>query len=474
MFLDYYGFIEQPFGVTPDPRFLHLGQQHREALASLIYGTEMNRGFLLLIAPPGMGKTSLLFHFLEALRNKARTAFLFQTARHPHDLMRYLLAEIGLDASSKDLPEMHAMLNGVLTDEMRAGRRFVLVIDEAQNLSEEALEFVRLLSNFETPWAKLLQIVLSGQLQLGECLARPSMWQLRQRVSSFIRLKPFTTKETGEYIDHRLWVAGYEGRALFDTGAKALIAESSCGIPRNINNLSFQSLSIACALGKRQVDSSVVREAISDLAIETLFQGSERRSVISSDRDPRTYSPSPPASSPNEPPTPSRWPSRIGAVIASSVAVLLLGFVSGALWKAAAPPSQFGVTPSVEAAAFSAPSRLTRAPETIPAQSAPSHAKDAVDPGASAPLKLRRISLGARVLTVRIEQGVTLRHLCLLYLDRFDPRTLAEILALNPRVIDPNHIEAGQSLRLPLYLGRKSAAGSVTIDSTPKSSEESP
>src|SRR5579863_3562790 len=133
--LEHFGLIEQPFGVTPDPRFLHLGPKHREALASLVYGTEMNRGFLALTAPPGMGKTSLLFHYLEGLRGRARTAFLFHHAQNPRDLMRYLLSDLGLDASGKDLPEMHEMLNQVLTEEMHAGRRLILVVDEAQNLS---------------------------------------------------------------------------------------------------------------------------------------------------------------------------------------------------------------------------------------------------------------------------------------------------------------------------------------------------
>ena len=135
-FLDYWGLNEQPFGVTPDPRFLYLGTQHRQALAALNYGTELNRGFLTLIAKPGMGKTSLIFQYLAGLRNKARTAFLFQTIGDARDLMCYLLADLGLDGAGKDLPEMHSILNQVLMEEMRAGRRLVLVIDEAQNLDE--------------------------------------------------------------------------------------------------------------------------------------------------------------------------------------------------------------------------------------------------------------------------------------------------------------------------------------------------
>src|ERR1700693_2812665 len=129
LFLEYYGLIEQPFGVTPDLRFLYLGPKHRQALDVLNFGTELNRGFLTLIAKPGMGKTSLLFHYLEGLRDKARTVFLFQTDGDATELMRYVLAEIGLDGKGMDLPEMRAVLSQVLMSEMRAGRRFVLVID---------------------------------------------------------------------------------------------------------------------------------------------------------------------------------------------------------------------------------------------------------------------------------------------------------------------------------------------------------
>src|ERR1700737_2050308 len=237
MFLEHYGLSEQPFGVTPDPRFLYLGPKHRQALAALNYGTESSRGFLTLIAHPGMAKTSLLFNYLEGLRNKARAVFLFQTYGDSRDLMSYMLSDLGLDGTGKDLPEMPSILNQVLTEEMRSGRRFVLVIDEAQNLTERVLESGRLLSNFQTPWMKLMQVVLAGQPQLAQRLANPSMAQLKQRISFAIRIEPLTGEEVAAYVDHRLWVAGYKGTSLFSIGARALLAEHSQGIPRIINNM---------------------------------------------------------------------------------------------------------------------------------------------------------------------------------------------------------------------------------------------
>ena len=262
LFLDYYGLNEQPFGVTPDLRFLYLGAKHRGALDTLNYGTELNRGFLTLIAKPGMGKTSLLFHYMEGLRDRARTVFLFQTDGDSTDLMRYLLVELGLDGTGMDLPEMRAVLSQVLMGEMQAGRRFVLVIDEAQNLDEKVLESIRLLSNFETPWMKLMHIVLAGQPQLAERLAMPSMAQLRQRVSYAIRIEPFTREEVDLYINHRLWVAGYNGSPLFSIGARALIAERSEGIPRNINNICFCAMSFAWAMKRKAVDRDTMSEVL--------------------------------------------------------------------------------------------------------------------------------------------------------------------------------------------------------------------
>src|SRR5271169_3463401 len=270
MFLEYYKLAEQPFGVTPDSRFLYLGPKHREALASLVYGTESNRGFLALIARPGMGKTSLLYHYLSYLRDKARTAFIFRTDCDSREFIRHLLIDLGMDVAGMDLPAMHDSLNRLLTEEMRAGRRFVLVIDEAQNLDEKVLESIRLLSNFETPWTKLMQIVLAGQPQLADRLASPTMAQLRQRISMVIRIEPLTHQEVNAYIDHRLWIAGCEKPAFLTVGARKLIADHSEGIPRNINNLCFNAMSLGCALKRKTIDRDIINDVIADLDLESL------------------------------------------------------------------------------------------------------------------------------------------------------------------------------------------------------------
>jgi general secretion pathway protein A len=267
MFLKFFGLREQPFGVTPDPRFLYLSPAHREALASLYYGIETGRGFLALIAKPGMGKTTLLFHLLEKFRTTARTAFLFQTQCTSREFMRFLLAELGYETGDQDFVRMHEEFNRHLLKEARAGNRFIVVVDEAQNLDASVLETIRLLSDFETPRAKLLQIVLAGQPELADKLASRHLAQLRQRVSLLNGLQALSAEETRNYIQHRLRVAGYQGDNLFTAQAMATITNFTEGVPRNINNFCFNALSLAFAMRQPSVDSAIVQEVISDLDI---------------------------------------------------------------------------------------------------------------------------------------------------------------------------------------------------------------
>src|ERR1700722_19016260 len=267
MYEKYFGLREQPFGVTPDPRFLYLSAAHREALASLYYGIEANRGFLGLIAKPGMGKTTILFHLLEKFRSSAKTAFLFQTQCNSREFMRFLLAELGYDSGDQDFVKMHEEFNQHLLREAKAGNRFIVVVDEAQNLDPSVLETIRLLSDFETPQAKLLQIVLAGQPELADKLASRNLAQLRQPISLVSSLNPFSPEETSKYIQHRLRVAGYEGGSIFTPQAMAETAEFTEGIPRNINNFCFNAMSLACAVRERTIDTGIVREVISDLDI---------------------------------------------------------------------------------------------------------------------------------------------------------------------------------------------------------------
>jgi general secretion pathway protein A len=272
MFLDYYRLHEQPFGVTPDPRYTYFTSTHREALASLAYALEIGSGFAVLVAKPGMGKTTLLFRLLDYLQDKARTVFVFHTQCNSVDLMRYILADMKIKYSGKDLVEMHALLNDALLSEARLGRSVVVAIDESQNLSHDVLETIRLLSDFETPRRKLLQIILCGQPQLGHKLAHPDLVQLRQRITVLCKLTPLSLQEVNGYIAHRLQVAGHSGTHLFTPEAVQLIYAESRGIPRVINTLCSGALSIGCALGRSRIGAEVVQEVLADLSVDALIE----------------------------------------------------------------------------------------------------------------------------------------------------------------------------------------------------------
>jgi N-acetylmuramoyl-L-alanine amidase/type II secretory pathway predicted ATPase ExeA len=267
MFLDFFHLREQPFGVTPDPAYLYATRTHCEALDSLTEGILGGRGFLALIAEPGLGKTTLLYQVLEGLRDTARAAFLFQTQCNSREFFQYLLSELGVDSTGMGLVAMHVKLNEMLFAEMLAGRRFVLIVDEAQNLDDGVLETIRLLSNFETSNTKLLQIVLAGQPQLAEKLEQKRMVQLLQRITVVKHLEPLSPEETAGYIGHRLKVAGYCGEDLFEPEALALVAERSQGVPRNINRICFNALLEAHAQGRHTVSPDIVERANRKLGV---------------------------------------------------------------------------------------------------------------------------------------------------------------------------------------------------------------
>jgi type II secretory pathway predicted ATPase ExeA len=262
--LDFYQLKEQPFGVTPNPEFLYLGDQYREALASLVYGMRAGRGFHALIAPPGLGKTTLLFRFVTHFRNANKCVFLFNTLCSPREFLRSVISDLDIGTPGQDLADMQSQLNEFLVRTAQEGKEFILVIDEAQNLTDDVLEMVRLLSDFETPRRKLMHIVLAGQPQLETKLSQAQLTQLRQRISLISWLKPLDREQVHQYVEWRLRVAGSVDGKVFQPDALDLIAAHSGGIPRNINNLCFHALSLGYAKGKAKITREVVGEAIAD------------------------------------------------------------------------------------------------------------------------------------------------------------------------------------------------------------------
>jgi general secretion pathway protein A len=274
-FLSFYGLSGQPFDVTPDPEYLFLSPTHREALTSLAQGIQNVRGFMTLIAEPGLGKTTLLNKLMEDLRDSARIVFLFQTQCDSRELLRYLLHELDVENAGMDIVAMHKALNEILFQEMLQGRRFVLIVDEAQNLRDSVLETIRLLSDFETTHTKLIQIVLAGQPRLADTLLRPNHLQLRQRIAILTNLKPMSAGETAQYIGHRLQTAGSSGNPIFSLDALTLIAEQSKGNPRIINNLCFNALLLGYTEGSSPIGSDMVRRVVAKSDLASLVQSGQ-------------------------------------------------------------------------------------------------------------------------------------------------------------------------------------------------------
>jgi len=265
MYCEFYQMRERPFSVTADPKFLYLNARYREALASLHYGITQRKGFITLIGEAGTGKTTLLKKLLDDLDSKTRTVFVFNTNVSFDEILEYIFAEFDLPTHNGKRLYMLQRLNGFLLEELRNGRNVALLIDEAQDLDYSVLEDLRLLSNLETAKEKILQIVLSGQPELGQKLANPGLRQLRQRIAINCRLLPLAREEITQYIGSRLTAAGGTDPHLFTRDAEERIYEISTGIPRLVNIVCDNALVIGYALGKKRITADVVSEAAADL-----------------------------------------------------------------------------------------------------------------------------------------------------------------------------------------------------------------
>jgi general secretion pathway protein A len=274
VYTEYYGLDEKPFALLPDPRFLYLGSSHREALAHLLYGIEEGEGFIEVIGQVGTGKTTLCRTLLDRVGHDVDVAFIFNPSRTELELLTAINREFGLPTTGKDRGELMEELNEFLIKGKAAGRRMLLVIDEAQNLAPELLEQVRLLSNMETEREKLLQIVLIGQPELEENLAKSELRQLRQRITVRWNLKPFDRAECEEYVQHRLRVAGRRtGRPLFTPRAMRLLYRESAGIPRLVNALCDRALLAGYAATKDRIDTKCVQAAARELSARPRARG---------------------------------------------------------------------------------------------------------------------------------------------------------------------------------------------------------
>ncbi len=275
MYCEHYGFVRRPFEMTPDPSFLYLGEAHREGLATLVYGVQSGKGFVLLTGEVGTGKTTLLHALLAQLDSSTASAFIFNPKLSPLDFFEMLFQEYGIEKKCSSKAEYLISLNEYLIERLANNEPTLLIVDEAQNLSPEMLEEIRLLSNLETPTSKLIQIILVGQPELKEMLSRPELRQLRQRIALRHHLRPFNAREMVEYVHERLAKAGYTGKPLFNrSGLKALFGASE-GIPRVINNLCDAALLQGYARELPIIDGKVIREVAATLALTEPGQDDE-------------------------------------------------------------------------------------------------------------------------------------------------------------------------------------------------------
>jgi general secretion pathway protein A len=269
MYESYFGFSEKPFNLTPDPKYLYLSPRHTEAAAHLEFGRRERGGFIVITGEVGTGKTTLARDFVSHLPPNTASAVVLYPALSAVELLRSILDDLHVTASGPSLKDQVDALHRYLLTARQEGKDVVLLIDEAQDLRADVLEQVRLLSNLETDTEKLIQIVLIGQSELRDLLARPSLRQLAQRVTARYHLEALTRTETEEYVQHRLAVAGGRGRVSFTSGALTALHSLSRGIPRLVNLIADRALLAGFVRNSREIHAGMVREAAKEVLAAT-------------------------------------------------------------------------------------------------------------------------------------------------------------------------------------------------------------
>ncbi|MBM4143417.1 MAG: ATPase [Lentisphaerae bacterium] len=265
MYLDFYGLREQPFNLTSDPSFLYLSRQHAEALDQITYGINQRKGFVEMTGEVGAGKTTVCKAMLERLDPSCSTAFVINSDLPELELLEAILDDFGLSVPHWSKIGMLRALMNFLLEEAERGRNVAVILDEAQNLVPSSLEMIRLLSNLETNKEKLFQIVLVGQPELSHKLTFPELRQIRQRISVRCRLSPLSGEEVGNYIRHRLRVAGDSGAVDFTADAIQGISDFSSGIPRLINVVCDKALLLGFVMETRTITGQHIDQCILEI-----------------------------------------------------------------------------------------------------------------------------------------------------------------------------------------------------------------
>jgi len=282
MYEQYHNLQEKPFNLTPDPRYIYFTEKHCEALANLVYGIRERKGFIVLSGEVGTGKTTLVNALLDTLeRTGILSSFIFNPILTSAEFFEYLLADLNIRCDTRSKSQALIKLNSLLLERYRMGQVTVLIIDEAQNLSTEILEEVRLLTNLETATEKLLQIVLVGQPELSLKLNSTELRQLKQRINLRCSLDPLTLFETKEYINTRLEIAGLPNQQIFSDSSIAEVYKFSGGVPRLINSICDNALLAGYACDSRKIGVEIIQEVSEDLELFDGTRSHARRPKVS-------------------------------------------------------------------------------------------------------------------------------------------------------------------------------------------------
>ena len=267
MYAHFYQLSENPFNLTPDPKFHYINESTREALATILYGIRSRKGFVTLIAEAGTGKTTLLKRVVDEIEGETKVVFVFNPGVSFYELLEFICMELGISTDGSRRLTLLDRLNEFLLEQLTEGNNVVVMIDEAQTLDDAVLEELRLLSNLETSKEKIIQIVLSGQPELDDKLRKPALRQLRQRIGVRATLKPMRADEMQAYIETRLRSAGSDRPELFAPAALRKIWSASAGIPRVINVICDNAMMVAFAEGKDKITAAVTNAAIREISL---------------------------------------------------------------------------------------------------------------------------------------------------------------------------------------------------------------
>jgi len=284
MYEEFFNLSAKPFELVPNPEFLFLSKSHKKAITYLDYGIKERVGFILLTGEVGSGKTTILRNLIKGLGDRVVLSKVFNTRVSSEQLIAMVNEDFGLEVSGKDRLTLLRELNEFLVDQYARGNQPILIVDEAQNLSPDLLEEVRLLSNLETDRSKLLQIILVGQPELRKALHQPELKQLRQRIGISCHLKPLCLDETGNYIHHRLEVAGNRDAVELPPETIEVIYQFSRGIPRLINIIGDFLMISAFAEQTREISVDLVREVVGELEEDANYWGEEDIEEVSASR----------------------------------------------------------------------------------------------------------------------------------------------------------------------------------------------